>query len=118
MRISWHGYAALDADPAVYEWGKDWRWTLARVAALLMRLFSVPCTLRGTSYLLHRLGFIPAAHRAAKRTCTTSFNVSALWVEKWVPSSPSYLHNLRSNSPFQQDKYIDMGTVLAGSDIR
>jgi len=35
----------------------------ARVAALLVRLFSVPYTLRGTSYLLHRLGFTPAARR-------------------------------------------------------
>jgi transposase len=81
MRISWHGYAALDADPAVYCWDKDWRWTLARVAALLMRLFSVPYAQRGTSYLLHRLRFTPAARRAANRTCMSSFKTPALWVE-------------------------------------
>jgi len=60
--------AALDAGPAVYGW-TDQRWTLARVAALVARLFGVTYTLRGVSYLLHRLGFTPqvAAHRAAER---------------------------------------------------
>jgi putative transposase len=60
--------AALDAGPAVYGW-TDQRWTLARVAALVTRLFGVTYTLRGVSYLLHRLGFTPqvAAHRAAER---------------------------------------------------
>jgi putative transposase len=61
--------AALDAGPAACGWDSDQRWTLARVAALITRLFGVPCTLRGVSYLLHRLGFTPqvAAHRAAER---------------------------------------------------
>jgi putative transposase len=60
--------AALDAGPAVYGW-TDQRWTLARVAALITRLFGVSYTLRGVSCLLHRLGFTPqvAAHRAAER---------------------------------------------------
>jgi transposase len=61
--------AALDAGPAACGWDQDQRWTLARVAALIARLFGVACTLRGVSYLLHRLGFTPqvAAHRAAER---------------------------------------------------
>jgi transposase len=61
--------AALDAGPAVHGWDQDQRWTLARVAALITRLFGVPYTPRGVSYLLHRLGFTPqvAAHRAAER---------------------------------------------------
>jgi hypothetical protein len=108
------GCAALDADPAVYGWDKDQRWTLARVAALIMRLFSVPYTQRVTSYLLRRLGFSPAAHRTANRTCMTSFKASALWVEKWVPTSSPYLHNLCSKSLFQQDKYIEIDTMLVG----
>lgn len=60
---------ALDAGPAVYGWDQDQRWTLARAAALIARLFGVSYTLRGVSYLLHRLGFTPqiAAHRAAER---------------------------------------------------
>ena len=61
--------AALDAGPAANGWNQDQRWTLARAAALITRLFGVSYTLRGASYLLHRLGFTPqvAAHRAAER---------------------------------------------------
>ena len=57
--------AALDAGPAACGRDRDQRWTLARVAALIARLFGVPYTLRGVSYLLHRLGFTPqvTAHR-------------------------------------------------------
>jgi putative transposase len=60
---------ALDAGPAACGWDCDQRWTLARVAALISRLFGVSYTLRGTSYLLHRLGFSPQvpARRAAER---------------------------------------------------
>ena len=61
--------AALDLGPAAYGWEEDQRWTLARVAALIARLFHVGYTLRGASYLLHRIGFSPQvpAHRAAER---------------------------------------------------
>jgi transposase len=61
--------AALDAGPAAYGWAQDQRWTLARVEALIERLAGVPCTLRGVSFLLHRLGFSPQvrAHRAFER---------------------------------------------------
>ena len=42
---------------------------MARVAALVGRLFHVRYTLRGVSYLLHRMGFSPQVpvHRAAER---------------------------------------------------
>jgi putative transposase len=61
--------AALDLGPATYGWDTDQRWTLARAAALIARLFHVPYTLRGVSYLLHRNGFTPQVpvHRAAER---------------------------------------------------
>ena len=61
--------AALEAGPAAYGWALDQRWTLARVAALVMRLFGGSYTLRGVSFLLHRLGFSPQvpAHRALER---------------------------------------------------
>jgi transposase len=61
--------AALEAGPAAYGWELDQRWTLARVAALVLRLFGVSYTLRGVSFLLHRLGFSPQvpAHRAFER---------------------------------------------------
>jgi putative transposase len=62
--------AALEAGSAAYGWQQDQRWTLARVAALVTRLFGVSYTLRGVSYLLHRLGFSPQvpAHRALERS--------------------------------------------------
>ena len=61
--------AALEGGPAVWGWDQDQRWTLARVATLIARLFHVRYTLRGTSYLLHRLGYAPQVpiHRAAER---------------------------------------------------
>ncbi len=61
--------AALDLGPAAYGWSEDQRGTLARIAALIRRLFHVTYTLRGVSYLLHRTGFswLVAAHRAAER---------------------------------------------------
>ena len=61
--------AALDGGPAAWGWDQDQRWTLARAATLIARLFHVRYTLRGTSYLLHRLGYRPQVpiHRAAER---------------------------------------------------
>ena len=61
--------AALDLGPAACGWSEDQRWTLARIAALIRRLFHVTYTLRGVSFLLHRTGFswqVPV-HRAAER---------------------------------------------------
>ncbi|WP_203782892.1 winged helix-turn-helix domain-containing protein, partial [Paractinoplanes rishiriensis] len=46
----------LDAGPVVHGCD-DARRTLARVAELIERRFSVSCTLRGVSYLLHRMGY-------------------------------------------------------------
>jgi transposase len=61
--------AELERGPAAHGWAEDQRWTLARVAALIGRLFHVRYTLRGVSYLLHRIGFSPQVpvHRAAER---------------------------------------------------
>src|ERR1019366_3701308 len=61
--------AALDGGPAAWGWNEDQRWTLARVTALIGRLFHVRYTLRGTSYLLHRIGFTPQVpvHRGMER---------------------------------------------------
>ena len=59
----------LEEGPAMHGFGEDQRWTLARVADLIARLFHVRYTLRGVSYLLHRMGFSPQvpAHRAVER---------------------------------------------------
>jgi transposase len=61
--------AALKEGPAAHGYVEDQRWTLARVADLIVRLFRVQYTLRGVSLLLHRMGFssqIPA-HRPVER---------------------------------------------------
>jgi len=62
-------HAALEAGPRPYGWEQDQRWTLARAEALIERLFGVSYTLRGVSFLLHRMGFSPQvpAHRAFER---------------------------------------------------
>jgi putative transposase len=49
----------LDRGPAAHGWCEDQRWTLARVAAVIGRLFGVGYTLRGVSYLLHRIRWSP-----------------------------------------------------------
>jgi putative transposase len=60
--------AELDAGPAAHG-HDDQRWTLDRVADLIAELFGERYTQRGTSLLLHRLGWSPqvSAHRAAER---------------------------------------------------
>jgi transposase len=46
----------LDEGPVVHGWA-DARWTLARVVEVIERRFAVIYTLRGVSYLLHRIGY-------------------------------------------------------------
>ncbi len=50
---------ALQEGPAAHGFVEDQRWTLARVANLIARLFKVRSTLRGVSMLLHRIEFSP-----------------------------------------------------------
>jgi transposase len=61
--------AALDDGPAAHGFGPDQRWTLARIAELIEGMFQTSYTLRGTSYLLHRMGFTlqMPARRATER---------------------------------------------------
>jgi putative transposase len=61
--------AALDEGPAAHGYVEDQRWTLARVADLIARLFRQRYTLRGVSMLLHRIGFSPQIpkHRPVER---------------------------------------------------
>lgn len=75
--------AELDAGPAAHGWVEDQRWTLARVATLIWELFKVRYTLRGTSYLLHRIGYSPQVpvHRAAER----DEQAVATWVKEAWP---------------------------------
>jgi putative transposase len=58
----------LDAGPAARGW-VDQRWTVAGIAEVIQQLFGVDYTLRGVSYLLHRVGYtvqVPA-RRAVER---------------------------------------------------
>jgi transposase len=61
--------AAVEQGPAAHGYREDQRWTLARVADLIARMFHIRYTPRGVSYLLHRMGFSPQvpAHRALER---------------------------------------------------
>src|SRR5262245_24006508 len=60
--------AVLEAGPAAQGW-EDQCWTLARIAEVVWRLFTVSYTLAGLDLLLHRIGWsvqVPA-RRAAER---------------------------------------------------
>jgi len=74
--------AELEAGPAAHGWSEDQRWTLARVAELIHRLFGHRYTPRGVSYLLHRLGWSPQVpvHQAVERDEQA---VAAWRTEQW-----------------------------------
>ena len=61
--------AVLEAGPAVWGWDEDQCWTLARIAEVVRRRFTVDYTLAGLDLLLHRIGWsvqVPA-RQAAER---------------------------------------------------
>jgi transposase len=60
---------ALPDGPAAAGWAEDQRWTLARVATLIGRMFHASYSLKGVALLLHRLGWTPQVpvHRTAER---------------------------------------------------
>jgi transposase len=78
---------ALDAGPAASGWVEDQRWTLARVAAVIARMFHTRVTLMGTSVLLHRTGYSPQvpARRAIERDEAA---VTSWRREAWVRGKP------------------------------
>ncbi len=59
------GCARAVCRPAAYGGDTDQQRTLAPVTVLIGRQCRVPYTLRGTSYLLHRLGFVHPVDRRA-----------------------------------------------------
>jgi transposase len=61
--------AALQEGPSAAGYVQDQRWTLARVAAVIRRLFHRRLSLQAVSELLHREGWTPQqpVHRAAER---------------------------------------------------
>src|SRR5881398_3516594 len=48
---------ALEAGPAAWGWDEDQCWTLARIAEVVRRRFTVDYTLAGLDLLLHRIGW-------------------------------------------------------------
>ena len=75
--------AALDEGPAAHGYVEDQRWTLARVADLIARLFRQRYTLRGVSLLLHRIGFSP--QMPARRAVERDEKAIATWrTESWA----------------------------------
>src|SRR5437667_7611444 len=48
---------ALEAGPAAWGWDEDQCWTLARIAEVVRRRFTVNYTLAGLDLLLHRIGW-------------------------------------------------------------
>lgn len=59
----------LDRGPAAHGWQVDQRWTLTRIATLIVRMFGVSYTLTGVDKLLHRMGYSAQhpVHRAVER---------------------------------------------------
>jgi transposase len=59
----------LEAGPAASGYVEDQRWTLSRVAALIAAMFRTRYSIKGTSLLLHRMGWTPQmpSHRAVER---------------------------------------------------
>lgn len=81
---------ALDAGPATYGWSDDQRWTLARITTLIRELFGVSYTLRGASYLLHRIGWSP--QHPIRRAAERDEQAIVTWVkETWphIKASPA-----------------------------
>jgi transposase len=75
--------AELDRGPAAHGWTLDQRWTLARVATVITRLFRVSYTLTGVAELLHRLGF--SAQRPVHRAIERDEDAIATWRREGWP---------------------------------
>ncbi|QTR03717.1 winged helix-turn-helix domain-containing protein, partial [Saccharothrix algeriensis] len=78
---------ALEQGPAAHGYTEDRRWTLARVAELVARLFAVRYTPAGMSLVLHRIGYSPQvpARRADRRDEAA---VTAWRRESWARGKP------------------------------
>jgi transposase len=74
--------AALEAGPAVWGWDEDQCWTLARIAEVARRRFTVSYTLAGLDLLLHRIGWsvqVPARQAAERDEAAIAAWREATW---------------------------------------
>jgi transposase len=74
--------AELERGPLAHGWD-DQCWTLARIAAVIKQRFGVTYTVRGTSYLLHRIGWSPQVPR--RRAVERDEAAIAAWREQTWP---------------------------------
>jgi len=74
--------AVLDAGPAVWGW-EDQCWTLARIAELVRRRFTVDYTLAGLDLLLHRIGW--SVQMPARQAAERDDAAIAIWREETWP---------------------------------
>jgi hypothetical protein len=72
----------LDAGPAVWGWA-DQCWTLARIAELVRRRFTVDYTLAGLDLLLHRIGW--SVQMPARQAAERDDAAIATWREETWP---------------------------------
>jgi transposase len=74
--------AVLDAGPEVWGWA-DQCWTLARIAELVRRRFTVDYTLAGLDLLLHRIGW--SVQMPARQAAERDDAAIAIWREETWP---------------------------------
>jgi transposase len=95
----------LDAGPAIWGWDEDQCWTLARIAELVRRRFTVGYTLAGLDLLLHRIGW--SVQLPARRASERDEAAIAAWREvawpvikgrrrTWAPGSASKTNQARA----------------------
>ncbi|GAA1622809.1 winged helix-turn-helix domain-containing protein [Actinoplanes couchii] len=73
----------LDRGPVEHGW-VDARWTLVRVVEVIERRFGVSYTLRGVSYLLHRIGY--SQQVPTRRATERAPEAIATWHRRRWPS--------------------------------
>ena len=97
--------AALGAGPAAWGWDEDQCWTLARIAEVVRRRFSVDYTLAGMDLLLHRIGWsvqVPARQAAERDEARIARWKEVDWPvvkgrrRTWAPGSASRTSQARA----------------------
>jgi len=74
--------AVLEPGPAAWGWDEDQCWTLARIAGVVWRLFTVEYTLAGLDLLLHRIGWsvqVPARQATERNEEQITFWKEETW---------------------------------------
>src|SRR5256885_513603 len=95
----------LEAGPAVWGWDEDQCWTLARIADVVRRRFTVNYTLAGLDLLLHRAGWsvqVPSRQAAERNEERIAAWKEATWPvikrrrRTWAPGFASKTNQARA----------------------